>query len=157
MGKKYPEFFFLLTVLSIDIYLFIYYSINDRGREKKKRDELIQKEKNTLYSSLKEFKDPLLIFATKSFRVRIDQLGNETYRYASWPVKKDMSQKPDLILYSNTIGYSGSCGNHEFVFKNGAYIYRCFNFICFGDTPVVLAVEQNGREVLNQAAIEIMR
>ena len=37
-GKSTRSFFFLLTVLSIDIYLFIYYSINDRGREKRKEN-----------------------------------------------------------------------------------------------------------------------
>jgi hypothetical protein len=51
-----------------------------------------------LYKSIKKFERSVLEFQTKKFKIRIDYMGNYNYRYASWPAKNNMKNKPDLIL-----------------------------------------------------------
>ena len=92
--------------------------------EAKKMNELIQLEKSQLYAALKEFKLPVHILETTKYRIRIDDMGNYTYRYASWKIDSKMSDKPDLIILNGEFVSAGSGGNHSFEFTNGAYKYH---------------------------------
>lgn len=73
--------------------------------EKKLWERIVKKMKSKLYPSLREFKEPVLFMITKSFKIRIDYLGNSKYRYASWSVDETQSDEPDLVLTSDKIEY----------------------------------------------------
>ena len=91
--------------------------------EKKLKGAMIKKIKQQLHQSLRQFVLPVLVAETKQFKIRIDDLGKENYRYAAWSVNKTPSTKPDLILANGKIIYEGSGGNHHYEFKNGKYTY----------------------------------
>lgn len=119
--------------------------------ESTKRAQLIQKEKNALHSSLKEFETPILILETKKFSIRIDDLGEGNYRYASWGIHNTMAQQADLILTNGTLTFDGSGGNHYYEFVNGDYKYICFiNRMSVFEAELV--VEKKGVEILSQVA-----
>ncbi len=111
-------------------------------------------EKNKLHPSIASFKAPEYILETSKFRIRIDDLGGENYRYASWSIKQNMSDKPDLIITNGKWVQEGSGGNHYIEFKKENYIYTC-DIIVLGEKgspPARLIITQNGKEILNQDA-----
>lgn len=73
--------------------------------------------------------------------IRIDNLGGETMRYASWKKGKQMSDKPDLVLTGKFIEKDGS-----FIFSEGSYRY-----LVVPDTyKYMLKVQHNGKTILQQ-------
>ncbi len=97
--------------------------------EQRYKNQIIAKQKNNLHASLKTFKAPELQFKTSKFQIRIDQMNNGKYRYASWGRNQAQSQKPDLILNNGLVVMDGSGGNHHFIFKSGAYQYIVYRTI----------------------------
>lgn len=122
--------------------------------ERKKIETLVNGSKELIHESIKEFEKPILIMGTKRFRVRIDQLSNGKYRYASWSIKSEMSEAPDLVLKNGTVIHEGSGGNHRYEFYNGIYTYVCsINNIGADDTPPgELIVYKNDKSILNESA-----
>ncbi len=122
--------------------------------EKAMQAELIEQERKLLYVSLQDFASPDLIIETSKFRIRIDEMSDGTYRYASWGINKQVSDKPDLILKNGILEFDGSGGNHHFVFKNKNYEYICWIFMLGSDeTPDArLEVLAGEKEILNQEA-----
>ncbi|GAA0301002.1 hypothetical protein GCM10009128_20180 [Psychrosphaera haliotis] len=94
--------------------------------EKAKKAAIINEQKRRLHTSLSQFKKPILEWQTDNYLIRIDNLGKNNYRYASWPIDKKTTEKPDLVLTKGKVVFEGSGGNHYYQFKNGQYIYRCF-------------------------------
>ncbi|MGO2129816.1 MAG: hypothetical protein ACTH4U_13820 [Pseudoalteromonas prydzensis] len=84
---------------------------------------LIAADKQALHSSINTFVEPILDWQTAKYRIRIDDLGDNNYRYASWGIDKNPSDKPDIILVNGGIKFDGSGGNHSYTFKNGRYSY----------------------------------
>lgn len=122
--------------------------------EEKMKTELIENDRKSLHPSLQEFAGPDLIMETSKFRIRIDEMEDGTYRYASWSVNSKMSNKPDLILKNGSIEFSGSGGNHNYTFKNKEYSYVC-DIIVLGmddSPPAKLLVYKRDKEILNQDA-----
>ncbi len=100
------------------------------------------------------FKEPVLIMETNKFRVRIDELDNGNYRYASWSINSSMSEKPDLILKNGEYIREGTGGNNSYKFKNGIYTYQC-SIIVLGSRdspPARLIVYKNEQTIINQSA-----
>ncbi|MCI3936154.1 hypothetical protein MQX03_03020 [Chryseobacterium aahli] len=120
--------------------------------EKKQRFKLISEQKEMLHSSLKSFKNPQDKFKTKHYLIRIDELENGKYRYASWKNNQNESAKPDIILINGILEFSGSGGNHTITFKKGNFKYIVYRFhIGASDTPEIsLSVEENNKEILNE-------
>lgn len=120
--------------------------------EKKQRLKLISEQKESLHSTLKSFKNPIYKFKTKHYLIRIDELENGKYRYASWKNNQNESAKPDIILTDGNLEFSGSGGNHTITFKKGNFKYTVYRFhIGASDTPEIsLSVEENNKEILNE-------
>lgn len=120
--------------------------------EKNQKKELINKEKNNLYVSLKTYQSPVYKFTTKSYLIRIDELNGSKYRYASWKLGKKESQKPDLIITNGIIQMDGSGGNHQITFKQAPYTYSVYRTIIGEkDSPEIsLSVEKNNKVILQQ-------
>lgn len=130
-------------------------SINYQSKaEAALKNKLIASEKGKLNPSIATFKAPVCVLETSKFRIRIDDMGNDTYRYASWSIKKSMSEKPDLIIVKGKVIWGGSGGNHSYEFKKGAYLYECY-IVVVGSSespPAMLTIYQNGKEILMQNA-----
>lgn len=133
-------------------------SINYQSQaEKDLSNKLIAAEKAKLHSSIAKFKAPEYILETSKFRIRIDDLGNNNYRYASWSIKQKMSEKPDLVITKGKWIPDGSGGNSYFDFKKGDYLYRCY-IIVLGTNdspPATLTIFQNNKKILAQNAIVV--
>ena len=122
--------------------------------EKNLKNKLIAAGKVKLHPSIAKFKAPEYILETSKFRIRIDDLGNDNYRYASWSIKQKMSEKPDLVITNGKWIPDGSGGNSYFDFKKGDYLYQCY-IIVLGTSdspPASLTITQNGKEILSQNA-----
>ena len=118
------------------------------------KNKLISSEKGKLHPSIATFKAPVYVLETSKFRIRIDDLGNDNYRYASWSIKKPMSENPDLVITNGKWISDGSGGNSHFEFKKGTYLYECY-IIVIGTSdspPAQLTISQNNKEILNQDA-----
>ena len=118
--------------------------------EAKKMNALIQKEKLNVHKSIQKFEKPVEVIKTKSYLIRIDDIGNGKYRYSSWKFGSKMSSKPDLIILNGQYVPDGSGGNHSFEFINGAYKYECA-IIVMGENdspPASLTIYKGGKQVL---------
>ena len=91
--------------------------------ETEKRRALVEGERAELHSSLTEYDYPVLEWKTESFLIRIDYMGNASYRYAAWDVSDSHDLAPDLLLSDGSVVFEGSGGNHHYVFVNGSYVY----------------------------------
>jgi hypothetical protein len=122
--------------------------------EKKKKEELITVQKNSLHESLRNFKCPVCILETSKYRIRIDDMGNEKFRYASWKLQQSMSEKPELVILNGKVEFDGSGGNHSFIFKTGEYIYEC-GIVEMGEDdapPAYLSITKGEKEIFSQNA-----
>ncbi|TMP72099.1 hypothetical protein CWB76_03900 [Pseudoalteromonas sp. S1609] len=118
-------------------------------------EKLIAQNKQSLHSSIKTFQKPILDWDTAKYRVRIDDLGDGNFRYASWSIDKSPSYKPDIVLINGDITFEGSGGNHHYTFKNGRYSYILHVTIIGSDTspPGWLEVYKDEKLLLSDAVI----
>ncbi len=122
--------------------------------EKKKKEELITIQKNSLHKSLQNFVRPVCILETSKYSIRIDDMGHDKYRYASWRLQQKMSEKPEMLLLNGKVEFDGSGGNHSYIFKSGEYTYEC-GIVEMGDDgvpPAYLTVSKGEKEILSQNA-----
>ena len=127
--------------------------------EKHKIEELILLDKKNLHISLRNFEKPVHILETAKYRVRIDDMGNGQYRYASWPLKSRMTDKPDVIITKGKYKPEGSGGNHRYEFRNLNFIYDCA-IIVTGEKnspPALLKIYKGKKVILTQQAIIVTK
>jgi hypothetical protein len=120
--------------------------------EKKLKKDLIDNEKENLYISLKNFERPIYKIKTKKYLIRIDELSNDKYRYASWKIGKKESSNPDIILNNGILEFQGSGGYHIITFLNGHYTYKVYiDIIGIHNTPnITLEVGKDGKTMLTE-------
>jgi hypothetical protein len=125
---------------------------------KRKRTELIEADKQKLHDSLRNFVEPVLEWETAKYRIRIDQIDIDKFRYAAWPVQKKPSEKPDLILKNGILTFDGSGGNHHYDFKSGDVLYRCFVWVIGAeDTPFgEIKIYKHQKLVLSQPVKKVI-
>lgn len=118
-------------------------------------EKLIAQNKQSLHSSIKTFQKPILDWDTAKYRVRIDDLGDGNFRYASWSIDKSPSDKPNIVLFNGEIKFSGSGGNHSYTFENGRYSYVLQVTVIGCDTspPGWLKVYKGDKLLLSDAVI----
>jgi hypothetical protein len=118
------------------------------------KNKLIASQKKELDPSIAFFQTPVCILETVKFKIRIDNLGNKNYRYASWSIDKKMSEKPDLIVYRGELVVEGIGGNHQYVFEKDNFKYECA-FIILGEKnspPARLTIYQGSKKILSEDA-----
>lgn len=118
------------------------------------KNKIIASQQSKLHPSIAKFKTPECILETSKFRIRIDDLGNDNYRYASWSIKQSMNEKPDLIITNGKWFQEGTGGNHRFEFKKGQYTYECYiaPWREKGTALAGLTIYQNKKIILSQDA-----
>ncbi|MEL1220651.1 hypothetical protein TVA88_16260 [Aeromonas hydrophila] len=124
----------------------------------KRKAELVAKQKSDLYPGLREYQRPELMWQTEKFTIRIDELGDGRYRYASWAKGKALSDKPDLVLSNGTVRVEGTGGNHTYLFTSGPYRYECVVTVLGerGMPPGELVVYQNEVAIMHQPVIKVL-
>lgn len=129
------------------------------AQEESMKAQLIEQQKSALHASIAVFKSPVLEWQTKKFRVRIDLMEDDSYRYAVWKVAASTSSKPDLILSNGEKNFDGSGGNHSYVFLNGHYTYECAVTALGTDLspPGVLSVYKGDGLILQQPVLKVVR
>lgn len=122
--------------------------------ESKKRVARIDKQRSYIHPSLQGFERPVCFLKTQKFKIRIDDMGNGNYRYASWPLQSKQSDKPDLIIENGEFIHEGTGGNHRYKFKNDGYVYSCdVNVLRKKDMPpATLTIYKGDKAVLSQSA-----
>ena len=91
--------------------------------ERQERIRLVELDRNELHESLREYEYPILDWETCTYRIRIDYLGDDTYRYASWKMERAYGSKPDLIIDDGEMFYEGTALWRYYYFANGEYRY----------------------------------
>lgn len=126
--------------------------------EKKLREALIAKDKENLHPSLKTLVSPTYKIQTKKYHIRIDELTNYKYRYASWKMGEKESSKPDIILTDGEKVFEGSGGNHVFTFVNEHYTYKVYRTMIENPkmTEIRLYIMKDGQEILKEDGKLIM-
>ena len=72
-----------------------------------------------LHPNVREFKQLELLFCTEDYRIRIDLMADNTYRYTSWLKNKSMSDRPNLIIFNGI--YNEVDG--KYYFENNSCTY----------------------------------
>ena len=123
--------------------------------EKQQMKQLIQKEKDNLYSLLKIFERPKFKIQTKHFYIRVDELKDYNYRYASWKIGSSESIKPNLVLENGVLEHEGTYGNHFITFKNGEYKYIVYRSLIGEENTPEISVEvfKNDKLILKEDGI----
>ncbi|MFM2037187.1 MAG: hypothetical protein RL432_126 [Bacteroidota bacterium] len=119
-------------------------------KEKAYQKQLIADQKAHVHESIAMFERPELLSITDRFLVRIDQMPDHSFRYASWKKGKSQTEQPDLVLTDGTVESSGTGGNHVFSFKTGIYTYNVYrNLLGEGDySEINLEVLKSGDKIL---------
>ncbi|WP_264552891.1 hypothetical protein [Flavobacterium sp. N2038] len=127
--------------------------------ENELKNRLNADQKKKLDPSIAFFQSPICVLETSKFKIRIDNLGNNNYRYASWSIKKEMTEKPDLVINGGELVVEGSGGNHQYEFKKDKYLYEC-SIIVLGEKnspPARLVIYQSKKVILSQDAKIVSR
>ncbi|PSJ88059.1 hypothetical protein CT153_12270 [Aeromonas veronii] len=124
----------------------------------KLKAELIARQKSGLHPSVREYKSPELMWQTEKFTIRIDELDDGHYRYASWAKRKTLADKPDLVLKNGTVRVEGTGGNHTYLFTSGPYRYECVVTVLGerGVPPGELVVYKDDVEIVHQPVIKVL-
>lgn len=124
--------------------------------------EILDSLKSVLHESVKDFTNHLLTMETAKFRIRLDYVKYGTddanLRYASWPLKSKLRDKPDLILYNGKESLSpNQVGNNIYTFTNDDFNYVCT--VLYTQEPsdttegFSLSINKKGKEILFQRAV----
>lgn len=127
--------------------------------ENELKNKLNADQKKKLDPSIAFFQSPICILETSKFKIRIDNLGNNNYRYASWSIKKEMTEKPDLVINGGKLVVEGSGGNHQYEFRKDKYLYECAIIVLAekNSPPAKLVIYQSDKVILSQDAKIVSR
>ena len=121
--------------------------------EKNLLKSLTEKDRLTLHPSMRQYADPVCIVDTISYHIRVDELKDGTFRYASWKKTSKENSLPELQISSGTETFEGNLGDHSYIFVNKDFRYE-IHIIAGGEEPcppVMLIVYKADKEVFRQA------
>jgi hypothetical protein len=126
--------------------------------EKQLRENIKNNDKKTVYPSLKKYLATALILYTKDYLIRVDKMGEYSYRYAAWKAGSKMSDKPEIVINNGEIHFEGSGGNHGYKFTNGDYTYDCSINVLSATAypPADLYVYKGEKLIFHQEAYKIV-
>ena len=84
-----------------------------------------EKDRASLYPSLRDYDANSYIFETKQWKGRIDSLNEkgDDYRLVLWRKTDEMSDKPEIVIEHGTIDFSETSGSGDYRFNRGDYVY----------------------------------
>lgn len=81
----------------------------------------IQKQINP---TVNKWKVNVLVCETKKFIIRVDELDDNELRYVSWSKPKNITDKPDLVLFKGVQDFHGTMGGVFYTFRNKTTYYQ---------------------------------
>jgi len=104
--------------------------------------KLIISEKENLHTSFKTLESPTY----NKHLIRIDEVTDNDYRYATWKLGEKETSKPDSILDQGELEFEGSGGNHMITSINQNNNYKVFrNVIGEENLPdISIEIERGG-------------
>lgn len=115
----------------------------------------VESKRNELYHSLRHFKNPIIMFETDRYIIRVDEMDDGGYRYSSWKKENNVAAKPDLILYNGVSRVEGSLHLQYYDFINGKYKYIVSVGSNYGSYMPLITVLKGDQEVLEQNGVVI--
>ena len=112
--------------------------------------EAVDKQRERLYQGLRSFEEPVFMFSTTKYTIRVDLMQDNTYRYASWNKGHDISTKPDLIITKGELNTEGSLHLEYYSFKNGDYEYEIGPGVRSDGYEYELTVSRKGNLLMSQ-------
>ena len=118
----------------------------------------VAKGRRALHRSVTNYKQAIVELTTERFHIRVDDIGQGKLRYASWPINKNTSDAPDLILINGRV-LQNDGRNQRFVFDNGTYSYQLnFNASVAAVRPTgSLEVFKGGQSWIREVATRVIR
>jgi len=127
-------------------------------KEKNLEKDLTEQDKKRLHKSLKNFQKNIMQLTTKHYKIRIDELKDDLYRYAAWNINASQNSKPNIVLKNGYVTFEGSGGNHHYTFKNGQYTYIVsIQYIGKDDSLGELEVLKGDNVILREEIKTILR
>lgn len=102
--------------------------------EKKFIKQLIEEEKLSLHTSIRNYKEPVCLIHVDKYRIRIDRMHDESIRYTSWKTNAPISAEPDIIIYNGKT--FGNRWHTTFEFTNAGHEYILTDAKLYG-SPVL--------------------
>lgn len=124
--------------------------------EKTKQNKLIEADRAALPISLRKYERPVLTFDTKDLHVRIDELEDGNFRYASWIISsKPIDVSAYTISENGVLEYDGSGGNHSYTFQVNDLTFVCAIHVLGTEStpPAELLIYQNENLLMTKAAV----
>ena len=99
-------------------------AINHSSDAEQKLSQKITNElKSKIYPSVKSWETNIMVCKCDKFLIRLDNTKDSGIRYVSWGRGKQISDKPDLILYHGDEEFQGTQGGVTWTFKSGDWTY----------------------------------
>ena len=107
--------------------------IKDSEELKQYRKDYIEKEKQIIHPSLKNYNYNIYTLETKDWLIRIDDMEGlykqviidkdykEIYRFAAWRIGKTISDKPDIVINHGTKNEPFRWEGHKYTFISSEY------------------------------------
>ena len=104
-----------------------------------------------LHPSLHDFMMLRQTLVTPDHNVRIDEMADGSFRYASWPKDSAMTAQPEIVVE----GGSYDQGTHCYLFGNDGYTYIVADLTDedFDDEDIALVIKKDGKSVLRQLRV----
>ncbi len=123
-----------------------------------RKNELVSNDKKELHESIVDYKKPIILIETEKYRVRIDELHDGEYRYASWKLSSSMLEEPELVVFDGEQEFQGSGGDVHYIFKNGTYKYIvATNRLGPNDSPDAYLWVYNGSQMIMEHGAKIIK
>ncbi len=121
------------------------------------RSKVLTRGRSALHRSISNYAQSVLEWKTNHYHVRVDDMGNGSLRYASWPVNSSTINKPDIVLSNGRKEVDTTGRNHRYVFNNGNFSYH-LNVNANGDQPSgLLEVFHGNQRYLRDNVREIIK
>lgn len=134
-------------------------AINHQSKDETiKRQEIINSMKRKLHPSLKNFVTPVLEFKTNQLLVRIDEMENNKYRYAAWPITGKQGDKPERIISDGRWFFDGSGGSYYITFSDDRLDYICRIYVISTENGPLgdLEVHKDEKTISRNHILEIL-
>lgn len=130
--------------------------VNYQSEIEKFNQQILEKrERDSLHTSINDYKSNYVKLTTDSLRIRIDVLANDEFRYVSWSNSKSIKTSPMEVINGGKIIYEGTGGNYRLLFNKGQLIYNIEVIVMGEDNlpPARLNINKNGNSLMIKNAI----
>ena len=117
-------------------------------------EKRISQQKLRLFPPLRDFYLPVVMFTTAKYIIRVDEMKDGSYRYASWKTNSDLSSKPDLVVNNGKEEVLGTLlKEHYYIFNNNGYTYSVVLGDSYGGYAPTISVMKGEKVLLEQSGV----